>query len=90
MKKRHLLPFVLLTGCAHKPEVEIREVPVISPVKCVDPKAIPEEPPRVGQRLTGNARQDLEIVAGSAQALRTWGQAMRGLLEQCVGKAPQQ
>jgi len=90
MKKRHLLLFVFLAGCAHKPEVEIREVQVISPVKCVDPSAIPSEPARVASRLNGNARHDLEIVAASAQALRSWGQEMRGLLEQCVGKAPEQ
>ena len=83
-----LLGAVVLAGCAHKPEVEIREVPVPTPVTCVDPAAIPKEPPRVAQRFTGNARRDLEILAENAQALRKWGQDMRGLLEQCVGRAP--
>ena len=56
---------------------------------CIDPNAIPPEPPRVARRLTGNARRDLEIVAESAQDLRAWGREMRTLLERCVGRAPQ-
>lgn len=80
---------LLLAGCAHKPQVESREVPVPTPVTCVDPNAIPPEPPRVARRLTGNARRDLEIVAESAQDLRAWGEEMRSLLEMCVGRAPQ-
>ena len=87
--KRCLLLALLLAGCAHKPPVEIREVSVPTPVTCVDPNAIPAEPARVARRLTGNAQRDLAIVAASAQDLRAWGQEMRSLLEQCVGRAPQ-
>jgi hypothetical protein len=87
--KRCLLLALLLAGCAHKQPVEIREVPVPTPVTCVDPGAIPAEPARVARRLTGNAQRDLAIVAASAQDLRAWGQEMRSLLEQCVGRAPQ-
>ena len=86
--KRALFLLVLVAGCAHQPEVEIREVAVPTPVTCVDPARIPAEPPRVARRLTGNARRDLEIVAESAQDLRAWGEEMRALLEMCVGKAP--
>lgn len=87
--KRSLLLVALVAGCAHKPQVEIREVPVPTPVTCVDPARIPAEPARVAQRFTGNARRDLEILAENAQALRSWGQEMRDLLEMCVGKAPE-
>lgn len=86
--KRALCLLALLAGCAHKPE-GVREVAVPTPVTCVDPRAIPQEPPRVAQRLTGNARRDLEIVAESAQGLRAWGRQMRSLLEMCVGRSPQ-
>ena len=82
-----LLGAVVLAGCAHKPEVEIREVPVPTPVTCVDPAAIPKEPPRVAQRFTGNARRDLEILAENAQALRKWGQDMRVLLVNDAARA---
>lgn len=88
--KRSLVLFMLLAGCAPKPEVQVREVPVISPVKCVDPRSIPAEPPRVAQRFNGNAKHDLELLAENAQDLRAWGQEMRTLLEKCVGKAPPQ
>lgn len=84
--KRALFAVILLAGCAHRPEPEIREV--ATPVTCVDRNRIPAEPPRVAQRFTGNARRDLEILAENAQALRRWGQEMRSLLEQCVGRAP--
>ncbi len=87
--KRALLLLALLAGCTHKPEVEIREVAVPTPVTCVDPNRIPAEPPRVAQRFNGNARHDLEILAENAQALRQWGREMRKLLEMCVGKPPQ-
>ena len=89
MKRALLLLAVLVAGCAQKQDVAIREVPVPTPVKCVDPARIPEEPPRVAQRFNGNARHDLEILAGNATELRTWGQEMRALLELCVGKAPE-
>lgn len=88
MKRALLLLAVLVAGCAHKP-AEIREVPVPTPVTCVDRNRIPAEPPRVAQRFTGNAKRDLEILAENAQALRRWGQEMRSLLEQCVGRVPE-
>ena len=86
MKRALILTPLLLAGCAAKPEV--RAVPVPTPVTCVDRNRIPAEPPRVARRLTGNAKTDLEIVAESAKNLRAWGQEMRALLEQCVGRAP--
>ena len=88
---KRVLPLLALfsAGCAHKQDVEIREVLVPTPVTCVDPRRIPAEPARVAQRFNGNARHDLEILAENAQDLREWGKEMRTLLEMCVGKAPQ-
>lgn len=89
--KRIILFSLMLAGCTHpEPVVEVREVPVISPVRCVDPSRIPPEPRRVSNRFNGDARHDLEILAGNARELRKWGQDMRALLEQCIGKVPAQ
>jgi hypothetical protein len=88
VKRSLLILTVLVAGCTHQREVEIREVPVPTPVTCVDPAAIPQEPPRVAQRFNGNARHDLEILAKNAQDLRSWGQEMRALLDLCVDQAP--
>ena len=90
--KKALLLAVLLGGCAHaEPVVEVREVPVVTtvemPVKCVNPADIPPEPGRVSQRFNGDARHDLQVLAPNAQALREWGQELRTLIENCVGKA---
>jgi len=82
-----ILP-VLAAGCAHQREMEIREVPVPTPVACVNPAQIPEEPARVAQRFNGNARHDLEILARNAQDLRSWGQQLRSLLDPCIAQAP--
>jgi hypothetical protein len=86
---KRILPLLALglAGCKTvEPQVEIREVPVPVPVACVDPSAIPPEPPTVSQRFNGDARHDLQILAPSAQALRRWGQELRALLEGCTGE----
>ena len=89
---KRILPFavVALAGCTTvaEPVVEVREVPVPTPVACVEPDAIPPEPPTVGQGFNGDAKHDLAILAPSAQALRKWGQDMRAMLEQCAAAAP--
>lgn len=91
--RKTVLPVTVLLGaCAHpEPVVEVREVPVVTqvamPVKCVNPADIPPEPGRVRQRFNGDARHDLEVLAPNAQALREWGQELRKLIENCVGKA---
>jgi hypothetical protein len=77
-----------LAGCTKpEPQIQVQQVIVPAPVKCVDPTQIPKEPPRVSSQFNGDAKHDLEILAPSAQALREWGQEMRGLLERCVGKS---
>ena len=88
MKRSLLLLAVSLGGCAHQREAEIREVPVPTPVPCVEAQQIPAEPPRVAQRFNGNARHDLQILAENAQDLRLWGQELHVLLETCASAAP--
>jgi len=85
-----LLALTALAACktVPAPPVEIREVPMPTPVACVDPAEIPEEPAMVGQRFNGDAKHDLAVLAPNAQALRKWGQDMRALLERCIAEVP--
>jgi hypothetical protein len=46
-------------------------------------QALPAEPPKVKDQLTGQADRDLEIVAGSAIRLRAWGEGLRTILDGC-------
>jgi hypothetical protein len=90
MRSSVTLLILLLVGCkTPQSQVPVQHVIVPAPVKCVDPAQIPKEPPRVSSQFNGDAKHDLEILAPSAQALREWGQEMRGLLERCVGKSEQ-
>lgn len=64
--------------------IQVREVPVPTPVACVARVDLPAEPARVGPSLTGNAVLDLVIVSASALELRKWGQEQAALLEGCA------
>lgn len=46
-------------------------------------QALPDEPERVHNKLTGKADEDVKIVAGSAIRLRAYGQGLRGIIEGC-------
>jgi hypothetical protein len=86
MRRLIMLPIIaLVSACSHaEPGIEIREIPVPTPIACVKPEQIPAEPDKVGDQLTGEARHDLSIVAESALALRKYGGQLRALLEGCV------
>jgi hypothetical protein len=43
------------------------------------------EPPKVGDKLTGRADEDIKPIAGSAVRLRAWGHGLLGVLEGCRG-----
>jgi hypothetical protein len=78
MKKSVVLLALLLCGCAHTRYVSI---------SCVGKdQVLPKEPERAGDKLTGQAQDDLKIVAGSAIELRAWGQGLNGILEGCRAK----
>jgi hypothetical protein len=68
-----------LTGCVHTRFVS---------TYCVSPSQFDElrkaEPPKVGDKLTGQADSDIRIVAGSAIRLRGWGEGLLGILEGCT------
>ncbi len=65
-----------LAGCAATPRTII--VPCIA-----KDQALPAEPPKIAERLTGRADEDLPIIAGSAVRLRAWGRALNGIVESC-------
>jgi len=77
---RALLLALLLAGCATTPPQ-----PVLVPVPQPCRPAIPPEPERVRDQLTGDAGTDLGLVAASAIELRAWGVSLRELLEACGG-----
>lgn len=43
------------------------------------------EPPKVADRLTGKADEDVRTVAGSAVRLRSWGRGNLDVLAGCAG-----
>jgi hypothetical protein len=43
-----------------------------------------QEPPKVSDRLTGKADEDVRVVAGSALRLRGWGHNMLDVLKVCA------
>ena len=45
---------------------------------------LPPEPPRIGDRLTGNAQEDEKTVAASAVELRAYAEGLRTILESCM------
>ena len=58
-------------------------------VPCVTPeqykKLQDDEPPKVKDKLTGKADEDIRTIGGSAVRLRGWGRGMLGVLEGCKG-----
>jgi hypothetical protein len=78
----------LLMACAttSKPAVQVitQEVKVPVPVACVDAKAVPAEPARVGDKLNGQAAHDADLLASSALLLRQWGRELRALVQPCL------
>ncbi len=75
----YLIGYIALSGCAHSPRYVT--VPCIA-----KDQALPSEPPKVRDKLTGKADEDLRVVAGSALRLRAYGQGLRTILEGCQAK----
>ena len=57
---------------------------VIAPCVSKD-QQLPAEPPKVSDKLTGKADEDVRVLAGSALRLRAWGSALRDVVEGCRG-----
>lgn len=71
---------LLLIGCS---TVRYVKVPCLSPSQLQQRKDA--EPPKVGDKLTGQAQEDLKTIAGSAVQLRAWGQGNLLILQGCTG-----
>lgn len=85
MKRLLFLAPLALAACQHDaPGIEVRTVRVPVPGACLPIDKIPDEPPQVRDRLTGNAADDLPIVAESALRLRAWGREMHAALTACA------
>jgi hypothetical protein len=74
---KRALPLILLAlaGCTTTRYVTI---------PCVTKdQALPSEPEKIHDRLTGKADEDIRPIAGSNLRLRAWGQSLRDILEGC-------
>lgn len=72
------IAYILLSGCAHAPMTS-----------CITKEQLAEleaqEPPRVHDRLTGEADKDIRPITGSNLLLRQWGQNVLDALRVCAG-----
>jgi hypothetical protein len=79
LRAHYALAAIALTGCATTRYVT---------VSCVTRQQYSElrkaEPPKVGDKLTGQADSDIRIVAGSAIRLRAYSEGLMGVLGGCV------
>lgn len=72
---------VALTGCA---TTHTRYVPTYCVTQDQYAKLKQAKPPKVGDKLTGNAQDDLKTIAGSAVRLRTFSDGLLGVIGSCV------
>ena len=77
----YVATLIALSGCAH--QQRFVTVPCVSQEQYDKLKA--DEPPKVGDTLTGEADKDIRIVGGSAVRLRAYGRGLLGVLEGCRG-----
>lgn len=75
-----LLITLMCSGCATTRYVT---VPCLTKDQLEDRRKA--EPPKVGEKLTGKADEDIKPIAGSAIRLRSWGQGNLDILSGCVG-----
>ena len=75
------LAALALSACAPHP---------VAIVHCVTPEQYQKlknaEPPKVGSKLTGQAQDDLKIIAGRTVELQSWGEGLLGVIAGCSGE----
>jgi hypothetical protein len=74
----YLIGYIALAGCTTARYVT---VPCVTGEQYEKLKSA--EPPKVGDKLTGRADEDIKPIAGSAVRLRAWGHGLLGVLEGC-------
>lgn len=88
MRRLILAAAFTLAGCTHTPPpaIEVRterfEVPV--PVPCIKASDVPAVPPRVGDKLTGNAVTDADLLAADALRLSAALDQAMALISGCT------
>jgi hypothetical protein len=91
MLMRRLIPLaaLVLAGCNGRtppPAIEVRteimKVPV--PVACIKASDVPAMPPRVGDKLTGNAVLDADTLAASLLRARSALDQALALISSCT------
>jgi hypothetical protein len=69
------LAYIALAGCA---------TTHYATVYCLShDQQLPAEPPKIKDKLTGDAATDVGTLAGSAIRLRAWGEGLQTILEGC-------
>ena len=80
MKRSLILAALLLSGCQTTRYI---------PIKCISPEQLEQqrqaEPPKVHDKLTGKADEDVRTIAGSNVRLRAYSHGLLGILEGCAG-----
>jgi hypothetical protein len=77
-----LIAAAMLSSCSTTRYVT---VPCVSQEQYDKLKA--DEPPKVKDKLTGKADEDIRTIGGSAVRLRGWGQGLLGVLGGCTGSS---
>lgn len=79
-----------LAGCARTPppaiEVRTERVEVPISVQCIKAADVPAMPPRVGDKLTGNAVTDADLLAAANLRLRSALDQALALISGCMEK----
>lgn len=86
---RSIAMLIMLAGCAATPkpcppsvpQVQIQKEPVPVPVACIKASDIPAEP--ASTKLTGDARNDADLLGAKVSDLRVWGRALVAMITPC-------
>lgn len=78
---------VTLNACQHtEPGIRVERVPTPVPQPCLTAEQLAEleEPPQIGDRITGDPVVDIVIVVASNLRLRAWGRELFAAHDACA------